>query len=116
MIVFTMLTFLTTSFILGFLIKMSRAVWSHELPEEEQNGKTSMMDREVAGGWFDTTRLDLEFKFVSFVKNIPRCDSYYEGHPSNASSYVSESEEDIKNEPEIQKEQAIDIFSLNSTK
>ena len=71
MIVFTMLTFLTTAFILGFLIKMSRAVWSQELPEEEHNGKTSMMDREVAGGWYDFLSLDINFKWSNYEHNCP---------------------------------------------
>ena len=61
LIIFTTLTFLATSFILAFMIKMSRAVWSSDLPEEEMNGKTSMMDREVAGGWFDRTKLDTNY-------------------------------------------------------
>ena len=69
-ILFTISSFLATMFILIFMVKMSRAIWS-ELPDEEKSRKTSMMDREVAGGWFDKTRLDLDYKFVSYTHNIP---------------------------------------------
>ena len=69
-ILFTIFSFLATMFILIFMVKMSRAKWS-ELPDEEKSRRTTMMDREVADGWFDKTRLDLDYKFVSYTHNIP---------------------------------------------
>ena len=69
-ILFTIFSFLATMFILIFMVKMSRAMWS-ELPDEEKSRRTTMMDREVADGWFDKTRLDLDYKFVSYTHNIP---------------------------------------------
>lgn len=70
--------------------KMSKAVWSKKLPEEEVNRKTSQMDREVAAGWFDLMLIDMDFKFVNYKHNIPE-ESFDD---SRRSSYFSESSEE----------------------
>ena len=52
--------------------RMSKAIWSKKLKEEQNNKKTSQMDREVAAGWFDEMLLDREFKFRNFMRNVPQ--------------------------------------------
>ena len=88
---FTVTSSMATMFILVFMIKMSRAVWS-ELPEEEMDRKTTMMDREVAAGWFDKTRLDLSHRYVSFTHNIPDTDSRRQSLRSDRTSLLGDTE------------------------
>ena len=90
---FTVTSSLATMFILIFMIKMSRAVWS-ELPVEEMSRKTTMMDREVAAGWFDKTRLDLAHKFVSYTHNIPDTDERRQSLRSDRTSLLGDSDGD----------------------
>mmetsp|Transcript_11514 Transcript_11514/g.14496 ORF Transcript_11514/g.14496 Transcript_11514/m.14496 type:complete len:82 (-) Transcript_11514:95-340(-) len=66
--------------------KMSRSVWSKKLAEEENDGKTSQMDRMVAAGWFDHMLLDRNFKFKNFTRHVPR-----ETLASNRSSEIAKS-------------------------
>ena len=70
-IAYTVINFVMTLFALYIFEKMSKAVWSKKLPEEELSRKTSQMDREVAAGWFDLMLLDMDFKFMNFKHNIP---------------------------------------------
>ena len=94
---------MATIFILVFMIKMSRARWS-KIPEEEADRKTTMMDREVAAGWFDKTRLDTEHKFVSFTHNVPDFDSRRDSNRSDRSSLLGMEEErfgSLNSEPHL---------------
>ena len=59
-LIFLVVGFITSTKIMFFIVKMSRNIWS-ELPEEEADLGISLMDREVAGGWFDRWRPDLNF-------------------------------------------------------
>ena len=64
--------FFATVFALFMFERMSKAIWSKKLKEEQNNKKTSQMDREVAAGWFDEMLLDREFKFRNFMRNVPQ--------------------------------------------
>ena len=59
-------------FALYMFEKMSKAIWSKKLLEEQNNKNTSQMDREVAAGWFDEMLLDRNFKFRDFTRNVPQ--------------------------------------------
>ena len=90
--VYTAVNFVATMFALFMLEKMSKAIWSKKLTEEEKSGKTSQMDREVAAGWFDIMLLDTDYKFVNYKQNIPPgCSDT--GH-SDASINESEDEDE----------------------
>ena len=69
--IYSAMNFLTTMHALFMFERMSRAVWSNMLPEEQKSTKTSQMDREVAAGWFDEMLVDTDYKFVNFLHNIP---------------------------------------------
>ena len=56
------------------MVKMSHTRWS-VLSEEEDRGNVTLMDREVAAGWFDKWRPDLDFRFRAFTHNVPNRDS-----------------------------------------
>ena len=86
MILLILIQSLITGFILFFLAKMSRAVWSRKLPLEESNRSTSFMDREVAAGWFDDTLLDLDYKFVPYLHNVPDKESDQRSSRHNSAS------------------------------
>ena len=69
--IYSALNFIITMHVLFMFEKMSRAVWSNMLPEEQKSSKTTQMDREVAAGWFDEMLVDTDYKFVDFLHNIP---------------------------------------------
>ena len=79
--IYSAINFVAIMFALFMFERMSRAVWSKKLPDEDKSRKTSQMDREVAAGWFDIMLLDTDHKFTSFMHNIPRV-SYRSNHSS----------------------------------
>mmetsp|Transcript_7189 Transcript_7189/g.10032 ORF Transcript_7189/g.10032 Transcript_7189/m.10032 type:complete len:143 (-) Transcript_7189:98-526(-) len=83
---YTWINFFAVIYALHMYNKMSRSVWSKKLAEEENDGKTSQMDRMVAAGWFDHMLLDRNFKFKSYTRHVPR-----ESLASNRSSEIAES-------------------------
>ena len=70
---------------------MSHISWS-SLPEEEADRSITFMDRQVADGWFDICRPDLDYKFKDFMHNVPRAESNDRLMASAKTNYSSWSE------------------------
>ena len=93
---YTSINFAMTLFALYLLVKMSKAVWSHQHADEELSRKTTQMDREVAAGWFDYMMVDTEFQFRNFLHNIP----ISEASKSRRGSSFIESNSSLSQDPE----------------
>lgn len=70
-------TVFTSLFMMIYMVKMSHNTWS-VLPDEQERTEVTLMDREVAAGWFDKVRPDANFRFRPYVHNVPNRDSFLE--------------------------------------